>query len=565
MKSHIMPLQGRHLRLRPSQPSDAPIIFTAYQDPEFLRLYSTVRKVPESIEQVRHSLEQRQKTEPLSLGYVECVLEHPEKDVIGIMALNNYDKTAQQAEFLIGIFKAEHRHFYYGIEGTLLALELAFKYLKFQRIYSLVYDYNPTAEQQLQKLGFQLDNLYVNSLYSPHEKRHTIVRSLLLTRAELLNARLQGISQRLLGRAITPSAPVSTPILPAASPFSCSHTSTFPELLEQLGCSLILSATHTGRIMLLSSTTEKVIQLPRAFMQPTGLAVSGHRLAIATQNQVIVLANAPHLASAYPNKPNTYDALYVPRASYYSGELNIHDMSWGDEGLWAINSRFSCLSLMNDEYSFIPRWQPPFIASLAPNDACHLNGLAMEQGEPCYVTALGSSSHSQGWRAQKMNGGMLFDVKAQRCLVEGLSMPHSPRLYDGQLYVLNSAAGELLQIDRQTGQREVVNVLPGFARGMARCGDYVFIAVSQLRHKTAEFKALSLAKRALFCGVVIVHLSTGQIMGHLSYLNTCEEINDIQVLPKMRRPGILNLENALYQQALSTPQAGFWGQRGSVK
>ncbi len=83
-----------------------------------------------------------------------------------------------------------------------------------------------------------------------------------------------------------------------------------------------------------------------------GIAVKGNKLAIATQNEVHVLSNASSLASHYGTKPGVYDGLYLPRATYYSGELDLHDMAWGTEGLWAVNTRFSCLSVINDDYSF---------------------------------------------------------------------------------------------------------------------------------------------------------------------------------------------------------------------
>ena len=126
---------------------------------------------------------------------------------------------------------------------------------------------------------------------------------------------------------------------------------------------------------------------------------------------------------------------------------------------------------------------------------------------------------------------------------------------------LNSATGELLHIDRATGQREVVNLLPGFARGMTRCGDYLFIALSKLRHQDDTFGDLPIAKRSIFCGIVALHLPSGHIVGHLRYLNTCEEIYDIQVLPSTLRPGILNLDNDTYQCVLNTPQGDFWGRQ----
>jgi len=391
MSTALPILQSRHLRLRPSTPQDALHIFAAYQNPAFLQLYSTMRKVPETVEQMQQSLEKRQQISPFELKYFEWMLVHDEWGVIGIAALNRYDNLHQQAEFLIGLFKPEYQHRGYGIEGTLLCLEMGFKHLQLQQIYSLVYDYNQTAEQQLIKLGFQLDDLKAHTLYSPQAKRHTDLRRLLLTRAQLqASSKIARLTQRLLQRDITQLPELPTPSV-AKTPFSCTYSEAFPALLQQLNCSLIISAYQTGRVMLLGSEADKIIQLPRVFKMPMGLAVANKRLAIATQNQVIVLANATELAATYPNKPNTYDALYAPRASYFSGVLDIHDMAWGDEGLWAVNTRFSCLVLVDDNYSFTPRWQPPFIRHLKPNDHCHLNGLAIEQGKPRYVTALGTT------------------------------------------------------------------------------------------------------------------------------------------------------------------------------
>jgi uncharacterized protein (TIGR03032 family) len=295
------------------------------------------------------------------------------------------------------------------------------------------------------------------------------------------------------------------------------------------------------------------------FKKPMGLATDGNKLAVATQEEIVVLANAPGLATAYPKQPNTYDSLFVPRAVYFCGELNIHDMAWGDEGLWAVNTRFSCLSLINHHYNFTPRWQPPFINQLTPNDHCHLNGLVLEKGKPRYVTALGTTDSPEGWRENKLNNGVLIEVDSSEIIVNNLSMPHSPRLYDGQLYVLNSAAGELLQVDRANGHTEMVNHLPGFARGMARCGDYVFIGLSKLRHKHNTFGDLPIAKKSLFCGIVVLHLPSGRLAGSVRYLTSCEEIYDVQVLPNLRRPGLLGINDPIYRLGLATPTDCFWG------
>ncbi len=58
------------------------------------------------------------------------------------------------------------------------------------------------------------------------------------------------------------------------------------------------------------------------------MAISGNKWAIATRDQLLVTSNAPGLAANYKPNPNTYDALYVPRVSYNTGTLDIHDLSW---------------------------------------------------------------------------------------------------------------------------------------------------------------------------------------------------------------------------------------------
>src|SRR5690606_9585951 len=132
--------------------------------------------------------------------------------------------------------------------------------------------------------------------------------------------------------------------------------------------------------------------------------------AIATKNEVVKLVASKELAYHYPNQPGKYDQLYVPRATYYTGAVDIHDMAFGEEGLWAVNTSFSCLCLIDDQYSFIPKWRPRFISALMSEDRCHLNGLAMAKGRPKYVTMLGMGDGAQSWRENIVRGGALIDV-----------------------------------------------------------------------------------------------------------------------------------------------------------
>src|SRR4029078_1286664 len=130
-----------------------------------------------------------------------------------------------------------------------------------------------------------------------------------------------------------------------------------------------------------------------------------------------------------------HDACFLPRSSHVTGNIQIHEMAWGaGNELWAVNTRFSCLSTLDGSASFAPRWRPPFVGALEPSDRCHLNGLGMVDGRPRYVTALGETAARAGWRAGKARGGVLIAVASGEVIVRGLSMPHSPRWYGGRLW-----------------------------------------------------------------------------------------------------------------------------------
>ncbi|GAB4419158.1 MAG: TIGR03032 family protein [Anaerolineae bacterium] len=343
------------------------------------------------------------------------------------------------------------------------------------------------------------------------------------------------------------------------APFSCTHSPDFPDLLASLGCSLVISTYQAGKVIFISATPDGLIQLPRNFDKPMGLAVAGARLAVATRHEVVVLANAPSLAPGYPSNPDCYDSLFAPRAVYFSGEVDLHDLAWIGSTLWAVNTRFSCLCRIDDQFSFTPVWRPPFVTAFTPDDHCHLNGMALANGQPLYATALGATDSPKGWRSTKPTGGVLLHVPSGEIILSGLAMPHSPRLFEGRLYLLLSASGELVTVEPESGRYEIVAALPGFGRGLARCGDYLFVGLSRLR-PNRTFGDLPIARRELFSGVLVLHLPSGQIVGHLQYLSGCEEIYDVQVLPGLRRPGLMGLDKPLFRSALSTPQYGFWSE-----
>ena len=316
----------------------------------------------------------------------------------------------------------------------------------------------------------------------------------------------------------------------ALLPFHYTHSPTLPKLLWELGCTLVFSTYQAGKVIFIRATSpEKIEQYALDFPRPMGLAVSDERIAVATRDEVVVLANTSAEGST-ESVIGAAEATYVQEKTYFSGEVDTHDLAWGKDGLWAINTLLSSMALTGESSDFESQWRPPFVSDVVPEDRCHLNSVAMVDGQPEYVTAFGEVDTFEGWRENRVSGGIVMDVSSGEIVVEGLPMPHSPRVYDGKLYLLLSGTGELVCAEPETGGYEVVAQLPGFVRGMARCGDYLFVGLSKLRKTSSTFAALPISEQAVFSGIVVVSLSEGRIVEHLRYETGVEEIYDVQVL-----------------------------------
>lgn len=324
-----------------------------------------------------------------------------------------------------------------------------------------------------------------------------------------------------------------------------------------------MSTYQAGKVAMIGWNGRRVTLLMREFDKPLGMAVQGDRLALATRHELWIFSNSRLLAHEYMDgQPGRYDALYLPRAVYQMGDLHAHDVAWGKTGptdLLLVNTRFSCLAKLSWDYHFDPVWRPKFITDLVPEDRCHLNGLTMIDGLARYVTALGTTDTVGGWRANKANGGVLIDVQTQEIVLDGLCMPHSPRWYQGALWLLNSGTGELLRADLAHRQTEVVSRLPGYLRGLCFVGPYALIGLCKIREKHI-FGGLPIQQgdAKLLCGVVVVDLRNGAQVAMFEFTAGCEELYDVKFLPGVRQPMIVNLQRPVVHEAVSYPGNAFW-------
>src|SRR5262245_37207769 len=254
------------------------------------------------------------------------------------------------------------------------------------------------------------------------------------------------------------------------------YTHSLPPLLSQLGVSLLVSTYQAGKVVAVG-VAEGVLTLSyHNFERAMGLAIKRDGIAVAARAQVWFLQSAPDIARRV-EPAGRHDACFLTRSSHFTGEIQIHELAFSGDELWLVNTAFGCLCTLASRHSFVPRWRPPFLTALAADDRCHLNGLAMADGAPQYVTALAETDTPQGWRANKVHSGCLIDVASGETVARGFAMPHSPRVHRGRVWMLHSGAGQLVLVDPASGKAETVTELPGYTRGLALYNRFAFVGL----------------------------------------------------------------------------------------
>jgi len=341
--------------------------------------------------------------------------------------------------------------------------------------------------------------------------------------------------------------------------FEISYDHSVSELLFELQSTIVISTYQAGKVIFINAKDRNSLnQTPVTFKKPMGIALMDNKMAIATLDELHLFSNSESLAKNFPYSEKSFDALYLPRATYYCGETDLHDLHFAKGGLWAVNTKFSCISSYDINYSFTPRWKPPFITSLVPLDKCHLNGMATIDNVPAFATALGRQDVAGSWRKNITNGGVLMKVPSGEVVLENLAMPHSPRMIDGELYLLQSASGEIIKCDVENKSFEVIYKIPGFIRGLASYKNYIFVGQSKIRKKSKTFNKLPVAEMSDFSGIIIIDLNTKQKVGEIRYKSTVEEIFDVQIMPKVMNPGLITNEDSRHKFAVTTEHNSFW-------
>lgn len=319
--------------------------------------------------------------------------------------------------------------------------------------------------------------------------------------------------------------------------------------------SFAFSSYQTGQLFMVGSNDDGSVSVNQhLFQRAMGLAWRSGRLYLASGFQLWRLENVLRPGE---RANGNYDLLLVPRNAQTTGDLDIHELGidQGDRVIF-VNTSYSCLATLDITHSFRPIWKPPFISRLAAEDRCHLNGLAMsEAGDPLYVTAVAKSDIVDGWRSHRDSGGILIDVRDGHIVADGLSMPHSPRIHQDRIYLLDSGRGFIVQINPDTGEKVDVTFAPGFLRGMSIHNGHALVTVSRPREESFDGLRLDMQlkdrKAEPWCAVLVVDLASGDIVEWLKFNSGINELFDVTFIPGHRCPMALGPASAEIQQTIT--------------
>ncbi len=338
-----------------------------------------------------------------------------------------------------------------------------------------------------------------------------------------------------------PNAAAGAPGKQPAKKLEVSASRGFPGWLASMNTSLAFTTYQAGKVFFIGLQQDGRLSLfERSIPRCLGMTFSGDSLYVSSLWQIWKFENTLRAGQQH----NGFDRVYKPQVSWVTGDLDVHDLAVDKTGrLLFVNTLFCCLATVSDRYNFAPLWKPKFISKLAAEDRCHLNGLAMKDGMPKYMTAVSESDGPDGWREHRRGGGIIIDIESNEIVARGLSMPHSPRWYRDRLWVHNSGTGNFGYVDLKTGKFEPVAFCPGYLRGLDFVGDYAVVGLSRIRTKnTKSFGGLELdeqlaaKKISSRSGVYIVDLNTGDNSNWFQVEGAIEELYDVSAMPRVKRP-----------------------------
>jgi uncharacterized protein (TIGR03032 family) len=304
-------------------------------------------------------------------------------------------------------------------------------------------------------------------------------------------------------------------------------------------CILAICTYRSGSVLFLQADpTLGAIWLEMKLQIPSGISTHADILSVATIDKIedfslsVLFAEFRRAKELRLGNGQCSSAQLAQQSMLATGKILCHEVIITPTATtYYVNTRHSAISAATGGVISEQYWSPPFITEWQDTDFCHLNGIAVSNGEPQVATCLAGANFAYGWRLFPYNSGLLMDIQANTILCKGLSLPHSPRCVGNLVYFLESGASSLSTLCLKTGKTDTLLKIPGFARGMAIHGNYAFIGISYIRDSNL-WKDLPVKQEFPDSapGIVVVDLIGRRIVSSLCFNEAVYEIFDVQLL-----------------------------------
>jgi uncharacterized protein (TIGR03032 family) len=243
----------------------------------------------------------------------------------------------------------------------------------------------------------------------------------------------------------------------AASPLRSVYSAGARQVLERLGCSVLLTAPAADRLVSIRRDGYRVNTHFHRSARPRAVAHAGRRLAVAGDRCVTAYVDRPEAQTDASADQGT--AHFVQDQRWSLEADGIEDLAFAGDRILLAASELGCVELAGD-HGLRPVWRPPAAAGQ------RLTGIAITGERLAYAT---------------VDGGCVVDVDSDEIVVSDLSQPCAPRWHDRRLWLLESGRRALCELELATGASRTVAELPGLPTGLALAGGVAVVCLSPAR------------------------------------------------------------------------------------
>jgi uncharacterized protein (TIGR03032 family) len=321
--------------------------------------------------------------------------------------------------------------------------------------------------------------------------------------------------------------------------------------------SLLISSYKAQRVISIGSFYDEASKITKLsmwltyFNRPMGLVANEKTCWVSASGNMWKFENTGEYEDTRESI-GKFDANYVIRRGHFSSDIDNHDICMDTAGeVYYCSAAFSCICTTSDDKSFKVFWKPPWITKIVPEDRCHLNGICSRDGVPRYVSSVSQSNVRGGWRENRIGKGIIYDIVENKIVCEGLTMPHSPRWYNGKLYVLDAGTGYFGYVDLEKKSFVEKVWLPGYLRGMSFVSNrYVVVGTSEDRHENVFMglplgDALSKNGVTAKCGIHVIDMNDFSVPHNLIFNGGPDnELYDVIAVKGIRRPKLTDITDS---------------------